>query len=150
MYKEKLYSVWNAMKQRCSNENDKAFQNYGGRGIFVCDLWKNDYIAFKAWAESSGYRPGLWLDRKDNDGPYSPNNCRWAEPKTQQRNKRTNVMLSIGGVKKCISEWAEESGLSFATIKRRIELGWPEDHILDPVDHRYSHSELIKAAMEGI
>ena len=147
VYKEKLYYVWHSMKQRCSNPNDKAYPNYGGRGIKVCTEWEHDYLAFKKWAMGNGYKPGLWIERVDNSKDYSPNNCRWETPKQQQRNKRTNVLVMIGGVEKCIAEWAELSGIPFATLERRIELGWPAEKLLSPVDKRYSHSEAIRKAI---
>lgn len=135
------------MKQRCSNPNDKAYANYGGRGIKVCAEWEHDYFAFKNWALANGYKSGLWIDRVDNDKGYSPDNCRWETPKRQQQNKRTNVSVMIGGVEKCISEWAELSGIPFATLYRRIELGWSEERLLSPIDEKYSHSEAIHAAI---
>ena len=147
VYKEKLYHIWHSMKQRCQNENDKAFANYGARGVTVCADWKNDYLAFKAWALENGYAAGLWLDRIDNDGPYAPWNCRWTTPKRQQRNKRTNIVLSIGGVEKCLSDWADEAGIKVGTLRRRVDLGWPAEHLLDPVETKYSHGDLIKAAI---
>lgn len=146
VYKERLYAVWNSIKQRCTNPRDRAFKNYGGRGITVCDDWRQSYGSFKAWAMENGYKPGLWIDRIDCDGPYSPQNCRWTTPKVQQRNKRNNVFVSINGAKKTISEWSEMSGIKFATISRRLELGWSEEHLLDPVQTKYSHGEEIRRA----
>ena len=146
VYKEKLYGVWNSIKGRCTNPRDKAFPNYGGRGIGICVEWRKDYKAFRDWAMGHGYKSGLWIDRIDCNGPYSPENCRWATPKVQQRNKRNNVVVSIGGKEKSLSEWAEESGIKFATLRRRLKLGWSEEHLLDPVQEKYSHSEKIKMA----
>lgn len=74
---EKLYGVWVSMKQRCFNPNDVNFFRYGGRGISVCEEWKDDYEAFRNWALANGYKQGLELDRKDNDKGYSPENCRF-------------------------------------------------------------------------
>jgi len=84
----KLNYIWTAMKERCFNPNNKSYDNYGGRGITVCDEWKNDYAAFSKWSKENGYREGLTLDRINNDGGYSPDNCRWTTYKVQSNNRR--------------------------------------------------------------
>lgn len=86
--KTKLYSVWSQMIQRCTNPNHKRYSDWGGRGITVCDEWKNDFAVFNDWAKESGYSDGLTLDRIDNDKGYCPENCRWATIAEQNRNKR--------------------------------------------------------------
>lgn len=83
---EPLYRVWAAMKNRCK---DTTKPNYGGRGITVCDEWNDSYIVFRTWAESSGYREGLSIDREKNDLGYSPDNCRWTTSTVQSRNRRS-------------------------------------------------------------
>lgn len=85
---ERLYSIWNHMKQRCLNPNNHAFPDYGGRGITICDEWKRDYIAFRDWAMNNGYSDDLTIDRINNDAGYSPDNCRWATRSQQNSNKR--------------------------------------------------------------
>lgn len=98
---EKLYGVWKTMKSRCTNPKVSGFQNYGGRGISVCAEWANDYSVFRDWAFSTGYKPGLTIDRIDCSKGYDPENCRWASRTTQSRNQRarSDSTTGIRGVK---------------------------------------------------
>lgn len=143
-----MHSVWASIKSRCNCETDNAYHNYGKRGITVCKEWEHDYHAFKTWALENGYKPGMWIDRVDNNKGYSPENCEFKTPKEQQRNKRTNVNIVINGVSHCMKEWAEISGINYATIAQRYYAGIRPEKILDPVDMSRSHSELIKAALK--
>ena len=130
MSTSKLYSVWNSMKGRCFCETDKSFAYYGGRGITVCDEWKNDFQAFYDWAIANGYdtnakRGECTLDRIDNDGNYEPSNCRWVTNATQQNNKRNNHLITFNGVTHNISEWEKRLGFKRGVISSRInEYGW--------------------------
>lgn len=148
VYKEKLYSVWNSIKDRCRNKNNKAYKNYGGRGIRICQEWENDYNAFKTWAYENGYSDRMWIDRIDNDGNYCPSNCRWATAKEQARNKRTTHKIRYKDKYICLTDAAELSGIKFATLKRRLDLGWTQDRLFEPVHTEYSHSDEIRKAIQ--
>ena len=84
----RLYKIWINIKDRVLNPKNKRYNDYGGRGITICDDWKNDFISFYNWAMSNGYSDGLSLDRIDNDGNYEPDNCRWTTKTIQSRNQR--------------------------------------------------------------
>lgn len=149
VYKERLYSVWMSMKDRCRNPNNKAYRNYGARGIEVCEEWRRDYKAFREWAMKNGYNQGLWIDRIDNDYGYSPENCRWVTPATQSRNKRTTRLVRHNGEYVCLKDAEMLSGIKAATISRRIELGWDDSKLFQPVEMKYSHGEAISAALKS-
>ena len=129
----RLYGVWKAMRYRCGNENDHAFKYYGGRGITVCLEWDESFVAFRDWALANGYEKGLTIDRINNDGNYSPDNCRWATMKQQHRNGRQNVHTTINGRTRTIAEWAEIAGIKYKTLAARHKAGWSDKDLLRPV-----------------
>lgn len=87
-YKTRLHRIWSHIKDRCYNKNFEKFKDYGGRGITVCDEWRNSYQAFSEWAKASGYADDLTIDRIDVNGNYEPKNCRWVDYSTQNQNRR--------------------------------------------------------------
>jgi hypothetical protein len=101
------HATWTKMKQRCHNPNNEKYPIYGARGIFVCDRWQDSFENFYA---DMGPRPSKRhsIDRKNNDGPYAPDNCHWALPKIQGRNTRSNHIVEIDGHRLCIVEWIEK------------------------------------------
>ena len=130
----RLYKIWTGMKQRCQNPKKGEYYNYGGRGIFVVPEWE-DYIVFRDWALANGYTAELQIDRMENDGPYSPDNCQWVTGEHNLRNTRRNVMLTAFGETKCLIDWAEDSRcvLEPKSFMTRIRLGWDtEDALVTP------------------
>ncbi len=129
----KLYSIWNNMKNRCSNMNTDSYQNYGERGISVCKEWEESFDNFLTWSLANGYNNNLSLDRIDNDKGYNPNNCRWATMKEQGNNRRNNINITINDKTQTQSQWEEEFDLKQGTICRRLKLGWDNSEITIPV-----------------
>lgn len=114
-----LYTIYSAMKARCNNPNNKAYENYGGRGIKVCKEWDEDFERFYDWAKQNGYNKKLTLDRINVNEGYYPQNCRWITMKEQQSNRRDNIFIEHNGVKKTVNELAEEKGVSYNYIYAR-------------------------------
>ena len=123
MRNTRLYAIWHGMKQRTLEQTNKAYENYGGRGIEICEEWKN-FEKFKQWALKNGYEDGLTIDREDNNGDYCPENCRWATYKTQANNRSNNVLIEYNGETKTVSQWAEEKGIRNDTLRLRLKRGW--------------------------
>lgn len=120
MYKTKLYSIWGSMKTRCYNPHNREYNNYGERGIEVCEEWKNDFTNFYNWAISHGFKDDLTIDRIDNNKGYSPDNCRWITNLEQQRNKRRTRYVTYKGETKPLTEWSEILGINYNTLVGRI------------------------------
>lgn len=126
------YRLWAGMKERCLNSKSKAWANYGGRGIRICERWANSFSAF---IEDIGYRPSPnhTIDRVNNDGNYEPGNVRWATPKEQARNRRDNRLITIDGVTKCAIDWARERGIPTGTVFGLLCTGHAVEFALTPL-----------------
>lgn len=127
----RLYRIWNDMRTRCYNKSHKSYKDYGGRGITVCDEWKEDSNKFIEWSLRNGYAESLSLDRKDTNGNYEPSNCRWSTRKEQANNTRRNVFLEYNGKRQTITQWAEELGINNRTLQNRIKRGWSIERALE-------------------
>lgn len=123
----RLYRIWNDMKNRCLNDNYAETNYYKGRGIKICNEWKDDFVVFQDWAIKNGYKDNLSIDRIDGNKGYYPENCRWADAKTQSRNRRSNIAITHNGKTQLLIEWCEELGLPFNTIAMRIRRGWDRE-----------------------
>lgn len=133
----RFYEQYRGMLKRCYDCNAINYKDYGGRGITVCDEWRNDPAAFRDWAIENGWEEGLTLDRVNNDGPYCPTNCRWVTTKEQAKNKRSNLLLSFRGQTKIAADWADELGIPRKTLYERLRKGWTVEEALSrPVRKR--------------
>ena len=132
MNRSGAYRSWDSMRQRCLNSKDKDYKNYGGRGITICKR-RDNYSKFLL---DMGERPpGTTLDRKENSKGYFKVNCRWATPRTQANNRRSNHTIKANGFKFTISQWAEKTGINKYVIYQRLEtLGWSgEEAVNTPI-----------------
>ena len=116
------FEIWTGMLTRCYNQKSTSFKNYGGRGIAICDRWKDSFE--NLWADM-GSRPSCIhsIERSDNDGDYEPENCFWATPKEQANNRRTSVKVTIDGITKNMGTWAREFGVQAPTASLRLKRG---------------------------
>lgn len=118
----RLYRIWDNMRGRSTRKSNTYFANYGGRGITLFPAWQR-FESFKEWALANGYSDDLLLERVDNNGPYSPDNCRWATRWEQDRNKRSNVWIDYEGERICQADLAARLGVHYSTIYHRLKTG---------------------------
>ena len=122
----RLCNSYRNMMARCYNSNRSDYIYYGGRGISVCDDWKESSNFFN-WALSNGYMEGLTLDRIDVNGNYEPSNCRWVDMKTQNNNRRSNRIICYKGVNKNLKQWSEELKVPYNVLRSRLRRMSVED-----------------------
>ena len=134
--KTRLFGIWASMKARCHNHNNRAYPQYGGRGISVCDEWRCNFTSFRDWAMSHGYQENLSIDRIDNNGDYSPRNCRWGDRVVQQNNTRRNRNITFQGKTLTMAEWSRDVGISWHVIWNRLNRGWSVERALTEPVHR--------------
>jgi hypothetical protein len=117
------YNAWNNMKRRCYEKTNSVYRYYGGRGIRVCERWRNSFTAFY---EDMGPKPNATytLDRIDNNGNYQPDNCVWAAKEEQANNKRNNTIVAFNGRYQTIAQWCKELGLPYDRTQQRLRRGW--------------------------
>lgn len=129
---ERLHGIWKGMKSRCYNRNRANYKDYGGKGVVVCDEWKNNFEAFYVWAVTHGYSDELSIDRIDPEGNYEPSNCRWADSTIQGSNRTNVAVIECNGEKHTVTEWAKITGIKYATIYNRIFIhNWPIEKALE-------------------
>jgi hypothetical protein len=153
-----IYWAWKSMKQRCKNPRCKAYKNYGARGIKVCEEWES-FEPFLQWCLSNGYSKGLDLDRKDNNGNYEPDNCRWITRAENLNNRRNTIILSAGNETLPEVVWSRKIGIDRALIKYWIRSNgkqYAEERISEiikngytPKDYGYNHRKSVKHLESG-
>jgi hypothetical protein len=118
-----LYTIWRSMLSRCYNPKDRQYRDYGGRGITVCEEWRYNYKRF--YADMAPRPSGLSIDRKDNNGNYSKENCKWSTRKEQQRNQRVTIKVIIEGNEYIAADLADLAGIKTDSIVDRVRRGLP-------------------------
>lgn len=126
----RLYRIWANIKTRCLNANDPHYEKWGGRGITICNEWKDNFKAFYDWAMSNGYRDDLTIDRINNDGNYESNNCRWIPHAEQALNKRTTHKLTYNGETRSCAGWEKHLGIGKNVVLTRYKKGWSIEECL--------------------
>ena len=124
------YRTWINIILRCTCVRHDSYPNYGGRGIKVCSAWHHNPEEFGRWALSHGWRPGLLIDRIDNDGDYTPENCRWVTPTWSNRHRTCCRFITYHGLTGTLSQWAAFAGLRPGALRDRLERGWTMDDAL--------------------
>jgi hypothetical protein len=137
---ERLYHIWTGIRQRCNNQNRPDYHRYGGRGIKVTTQW-DTYAVFRAWAIAAGYEIGLLIDRTDNDGDYSPENCKFVTISESNRNKCDNRFVTAFGETKCFQDWIHDPRcrVSHSGLRSRLNRGWPPERAIsaEPIPRKY-------------
>lgn len=135
-HKSKEYVAWQSMRRRCMDSSNERYESYGGRGITVCEEWRNDFAAFYNHIGPAPYKDAS-VGRQNNDGNYEPGNVAWESRTQQQRNMRSNHLITYNGKTQCLSAWAEELGVTRSALESRIRKGWDIDRAFtQPVKKR--------------
>ena len=151
----RLYKVFNSLKQRCINPNDKGYKNYGGRGITVCDEWldkENGFINFYNWAMANGYDENAkfqecTIDRIDVNGNYCPENCRWVSNKEQALNRTNSRIFEYKGKKQTLKEWSKELNVSYKIFQTYTHKGQSIEEILNEIKQRECYKDTRKVVL---
>lgn len=150
----RLYTAWCNMKARCYSKNNDDYQNYGARGIRVCDEWKNNYKAFKQWAIEHDFNYKMSgaeqsIDRINVDGNYEPSNCRWVDSQIQASNKTSNTYIWINGQRYTQQELARKYNMGHKTISYRVNHGWSDEEIIGDAYQNLDKSRQMSTTIEG-
>lgn len=145
--KTPMWRIWQSMIQRCTKAYSPAFKNYGGRGIKVCNRWLNNFETFLA---DMGERPaGLTLERKDNNGPYAPENCVWATRIEQMRNTRTTIRVTIDSETRSLSDWSRVLGLKVGSVSSAVRRGESPERALRRLAIRAHGLDMVRRMHEA-
>lgn len=128
----RLHRIWRSIKDRCYNKNNQDYRQYGGRGITVCDEWKDDFLSFYNWSTENGYGENLTIDRIDVNAGYFPDNCRWVSMIEQSNNRRNNKVFTLNGKKMTLAQWSKETGVKYGDIQNRLNYGFTFEEAINP------------------
>lgn len=131
------YNAWEGMIRRCYKPGHPSYERYGGRGITVCDEWRAGFPHFLR--DMGKCPPGHTVERDDNSGNYTPDNCRWASKKEQANNRRSNVLITHDGKTMNIGQWAEFRGWAYSTIANRLANGWSPEKAVSVQPKKRGH-----------
>jgi len=134
--KTRLRGIRNAMIRRCYNPNDGSYKYYGAKGITVCAEWLDNPDTFYNWVMTVPYNDSLTIDRIDNNGPYCPENCRWATPQEQSNNTSQNRLITYNNITLNVKQWSRVTGISDGALHYRIRKGWPIEKTLTQPSER--------------
>jgi hypothetical protein len=137
----RLYQIHENIKQRCTNPKNDSFKYYGERGIKICEEWLQ-FETFYEWAQINGYEESLTIDRIDNNGDYSPDNCRWVTQKEQVRNTCRNILLTLGDKTQCTMDWSIELNINYETLRARKNNGWSDEKTLTTPVQKYQRTQI--------
>lgn len=132
--KNRLYKIWGIIRDRCFCKTYLRYKDYGGRGITICEEWKNDFLVFEKWALANGYSDNLSIDRINNDGNYCPENCRWATAKEQANNRRNSKFIYYNNEKLTISQFANKYNINRNILNQKINKGFKIQEIIDSLE----------------
>lgn len=134
----RLFRIWGNMRTRCSNKNTSYYHRYGGRGIIICEEWRNNFKAFYDWAMSNGYTDNFTIDRIDNDGNYCPENCRWITIGEQALNRSKHHYYVVNGETKSLAEWCYIHKKNYKSVRDRLKRGWSIERALtEPIQTKF-------------
>ena len=143
----RIYHIWAGMKQRCFDEKCKAYKNYGGRGITVCNRWLTFDYFLKDMVHS--YSRDLTIERINVNGNYEPSNCKWVSKTDQSNNRRSNVNVTYNGKTQNLMLWSKELKLSVTTLYQRVKRGWNVEDLFNPNKFGNQHrKELAKLKLK--
>ena len=137
----RIYGIWQGMRYRCYGESCTSKQHYSGKGVAMCDAWRESFTPFLEWSMANGYTDKLTIDRIDSNGNYEPSNCRWVTMQVQAENRSNNCMVEVDGKRQTIGAWARETGMHITTLYQRYRRGARGYDVIKP------STEMLRASI---
>lgn len=140
--KTRLYGIWKSIRKRCYCTTTRGYKYWGGRGIKLCDEWKDDFLSFYNWAINNKYNDSLTIDRINNSGNYEPSNCRWVTQSTQNKNRSSCNFYTFNNESHLLTEWEKILNIPYSCLRGRIKKGWSiEKAFTTPSRNRVNREE---------